>query len=84
MSLSNPSQQACWEKLSLFGLHSKSQKLGFNSYAGRTRRARGVSVETRERAPKALVRVPRRGFDRRGQLLPGYVLLSCGVATYAA
>jgi hypothetical protein len=84
MSLPNPSQQACWEKLEMFGLHSKSQKLGFNAYASRTKRARGVSIETRERAPRALVRAPRRGRDASGRLLPGWVLLSCGIATYAA
>lgn len=81
MSLANPSQQACWQKLELFGLHSKSQKLGFNSYAGRTRRARAVCPETRERSPRALVK-PRRGFGRDGQLLPGFILLPCGVASW--
>ena len=83
MSLHNPSQQGCWQKLELFGLHAKSQKLGLNAYAGRTRRARAVCPDTRERAPRALVK-PRRGFDGRGRLLPGFVLLPCGVATYAA
>lgn len=82
MSLANPSQQACWEKLEVFGLHSKSQKLGFNSYAGRTRRARAVCAATGERAPRALVK-PKRGFGRDGRLLAGWVLLSCGVASYA-
>jgi hypothetical protein len=82
MSLANASQAPQWEKLALYGLHAKSQKLGFNSYAGRTRRARAVCPETRERAPRALVK-PRRGFDRDGRLLAGWVLLSCGVATYA-
>lgn len=81
MSLSNASQQGCWEKLEVFGLHSKSQKLGFNSYAGRTRRARAVCAATGERAPRALIK-QKRGHDSSGRLLPGWVLLSCGVATY--
>lgn len=81
MSLSNASQGPQWDKLALYGILGKSQKLGFNSYAGRTLRARAVCPETRERAPRALIK-PRRGFDSRGRLLSGWVLLSCGVATY--
>jgi hypothetical protein len=83
MSLSNPSQQPCWEKLALYGLHAKPSLIGFNRHAGRTSRTRAVSPETRERSPRALVKAPRRGFSARGALLPGWVLLPCGVATFA-
>jgi hypothetical protein len=82
--LGNASQQGLWEKLALYGLHGRPQRIGFNAHAGRTNRARGVSVETRERKPKALKKAPRRGHDARGRLLPGWILLPCGVATYAA
>jgi len=81
--LANASQQGLWEKLALYGLHGRPARIGFNAHAGRTSRARGVSVETRERAPRALRKAPRRGHDARGRLLPGWILLSCGVATYA-
>lgn len=83
MSLGNPSQAPLWDKLALFGIRGKASTIGFNAHAGRTRRARAVSVDTRERAPRALVK-PRRGFGRDGRLLAGWVLLPCGVATYAA
>jgi hypothetical protein len=51
MSLSNPSQQACWEKLEMFGLRGKSTKLGWNAYDGHLfARGPGQNAAPRRRA----------------------------------
>lgn len=73
----NSSQQWLWEKFEKFGIRGRRQCLGFNAYAGRTRRTRTVNPVSGERKLAA-----KRGHDARGRLLPGWVLLPCGIATY--
>jgi hypothetical protein len=93
MRLNSASQGPLWDKLALYGIRSKSTKLGWNRYDGYLF-AKGAArvlvvrdgAPTGESAPAPKRRLrradKRRGFNARGELLAGWILLPCGIATY--